>query len=92
MNFDIKDVKSWNNRDNVEVGDKGYFANNIHFLDDIVSMNLIGAIEEIDENAVLCFLYQNRIDDNVKTDRIATSKKLTDTNSLSNVPKKFQLL
>ena len=55
MNFDIKDVKSWNNRDNVEVGDKGYFANDIHFLDDIVSMNLIGAIEEIDENDVLCF-------------------------------------
>ena len=55
MNFDIKDVKSWNNRDNVEVGDKGYFANDIHFLDDIVSMNLIGAIEEIDENNVLCF-------------------------------------
>lgn len=55
MNFDIKDVKTWNNRDNVEVGDKGYFANDIHFLDDIVSMNLIGAIEEIDENGVLCF-------------------------------------
>ena len=55
MNFDIKDVKTWNNRDNVEVGDKGYFANDIHFLDDIVSMNLIGVIEEIDENGVLCF-------------------------------------
>ena len=55
MNFDKKDVKTWNNRDNVEVGDKGYFANDIHFLDDIVSMNLIGAIEEIDENDVLCF-------------------------------------
>ena len=55
MNFDIKDVKTWNNRDNVEVGDKGYFANDIHFLDDIISMNLIGAIEEIDENDVLCF-------------------------------------
>ena len=36
-------------------GDKGYFANDIHFLDDIVSMNLIGAIEEIDEKDVLCF-------------------------------------
>ena len=55
MNFDIKDVKTWNNRDNVEVGDKGYFANDIHFLDDIVSMDLIGTIEEIDENDVLCF-------------------------------------
>lgn len=55
MNFDIKDVKTWNNRDNVEVGDKGYFANDIHFLDDIISMNLIGKIEEIDENNVLCF-------------------------------------
>lgn len=55
MNFDIKDVKTWNNRDNVEVGDKGYFANDIHVLDDFVSMNLIGTIEEIDENGVLCF-------------------------------------
>lgn len=55
MNFDIKDVKSWNNRDTVEVEDKGYFANDIHFLDDIISMNLIGKIEEIDENNVLCF-------------------------------------
>lgn len=55
MKFDKKDVKTWNSRDNVEVGDKGYFANDIHFLDDIVSMNLIGAIEEIDENDVLCF-------------------------------------
>lgn len=55
MKFDIKDIKSWSNRKDVKIGDKGYFANDIHFLDDIVSMNLIGAIEEIDENDVLCF-------------------------------------
>ena len=55
MNFDIKDVKSWNNRDNVEPGDKRYFSNNIQYLNDIVSMHLIGAIEEIYENNVLCF-------------------------------------
>lgn len=55
MIFDIKDVKSWATRHDVKIGDEGYFANDIHFLDDIVSMNLIGAIEEIDENDVLCF-------------------------------------
>lgn len=55
MKFDIKDVKSWANRHDVKVGDDGYFANDIYFLDDIVSMNLIGTIEEIDENDALCF-------------------------------------
>lgn len=57
--FDKKDVKTWNNRDNVEVGDKGYFSNNIQFLDDIVCMNQIGVIEEIDENDVCCFKKQD---------------------------------
>ena len=56
--FDKKDVKTWNNRDNIEVGDKGYFSNNIQFLNDIVCMNLIGVIEEIDENDICCFKKQ----------------------------------
>lgn len=26
MNFDIKDIKSWNTRNDVKIGDEGYFA------------------------------------------------------------------
>lgn len=31
MNFDIKDMKSWANRHDVKIGDKGYFADTIFF-------------------------------------------------------------
>lgn len=32
MNFDIKDVKSWADRHDVNVGDKGYFTHSINWL------------------------------------------------------------
>ena len=32
MKFDIKDLKSWSNRQDVKVGDKGYFCERIKWL------------------------------------------------------------
>lgn len=34
MNFDVKDVKSWVNRYEVKVGDKGYVSSNLYSLQD----------------------------------------------------------
>ena len=31
MNFDIKDMKSWANRNDVKVGDSGYVANDLDY-------------------------------------------------------------
>lgn len=52
MNFDIKDVKSWANRHDVKVGDKGYFSNRIDFLED----------KNIDQLSKLDLIYDNRAD------------------------------
>lgn len=40
MKFDIKDVKSWANRHDVNVGDKGYFTHSINWLKDDFELNV----------------------------------------------------
>lgn len=54
MNFDIKDVKSWYNRHEVKVGDKGYFFNIIQkTLDNSFKR---GIITEINNDRADCFV------------------------------------
>lgn len=57
MNFDIKDVKSWANRHDVKVGDKGYVSSNLHSLQDELKNNvaLIREISHICDDDVYCF-------------------------------------
>ena len=40
MNFDIKDMKSWADRHDVNVGDKGYFTHSINLLKDDFELNV----------------------------------------------------
>lgn len=40
MNFDIKDMKSWADRHDVNVGDKGYFTHSIKWLKDDFELNV----------------------------------------------------
>lgn len=40
MKFNIKDVKSWANRHDVNVGDKGYFTHSINWLKDDFELNV----------------------------------------------------
>ena len=40
MNFDIKDMKSWADRHDVNVGDKGYFTHSINWLKDDFEHNV----------------------------------------------------
>ena len=40
MNFDIKDMKSWADRHDVNVGDKGYFTHSINWLKDDFELNV----------------------------------------------------
>lgn len=40
MNFDIKDMKSWTDRHDVNVGDKGYFTHSINWLKDDFELNV----------------------------------------------------
>lgn len=40
MNFDIKSVKSWADRHDVNVGDKGYFTHSINWLKDDFELNV----------------------------------------------------
>lgn len=54
MNFDVKDVKSWANRHDVKVGDKGYFFNKISNLHDLKE-NEYSKIESINDNQANCF-------------------------------------
>lgn len=54
MNFDIKDVKSWYNRHDVKVGDKGYFFNIIQkTLDNSFKR---GIITKINNDRADCFV------------------------------------
>lgn len=46
MNFDVKDVKSWVNRYEVKVGDKGYVSSNLYSLQDDLKNN-VALIREI---------------------------------------------
>ena len=57
MKFDIKDVKSWANRHDVKVGDKGYVSSNLHSLQDELKNNvaLIREISHICDDDVYCF-------------------------------------
>lgn len=40
MNFDIKDMKSWADRHDVNFGDKGYFTHSINWLKDDFELNV----------------------------------------------------
>lgn len=53
MNFDIKDVKSWYNRHDVKVGDKGYFADSIEELK--TEDNRTRMIDAIFDDDASCF-------------------------------------
>lgn len=57
MNFDVKDVKSWVNRYEVKVGDKGYVSSNLYSLQDDFKNNvaLIREISRICYDDVECF-------------------------------------
>lgn len=53
MEFNIKDVKSWYNRHDVKVGDKGYFADSIEELK--TEDNRTRMIEDIFDDDASCF-------------------------------------
>lgn len=57
MNFDVKDVKSWVNRYEVKIGDKGYVSSNLYSLQDDLKNNvaLIREISRICYDDVECF-------------------------------------
>lgn len=57
MKFDIKDLKSWSNRQDVKVGDKGYVSSNLHSLQDDLKNNvaLIREISHICDDDIYCF-------------------------------------
>lgn len=55
MIFDVKDVKSWANRNDVKVGDVGYFADSLLVLGDRVSMDCRGVIGDIKDRQACCF-------------------------------------
>lgn len=54
MNFDIKDVKTWATRNDVKVGDEGYF---VDFFSNFKKDNRIykGTISEIEDDVGQCF-------------------------------------
>ncbi len=54
MKFDIKDVKSWNTRNDVKIGDEGYFCNHISDLYDMRDTEY-SKIEYIRDNQANCF-------------------------------------
>lgn len=55
MNFDIKDVKSWANRQSVKVGDKGYFSNCINQLQNNKYVELT-TVYSIKDDRGTCFI------------------------------------
>lgn len=55
MKFDIKDVKSWNNRNDVKIGAKGYFSNHISDLYGMEKDIGLSEIERIHDNQANCF-------------------------------------
>lgn len=54
MKFDLKDVKSWNTRNDVKIGDEGYFCNHISDLYDMRDTEY-SKIEYIRNNQANCF-------------------------------------
>lgn len=56
MNFDVKDVKSWKDRHDVKVGDKGYVAYSIsEFRELNIDDAKCGKVIYIDDDSNLCF-------------------------------------
>ena len=56
MKFNVKDVKSWANRHDVKIGDKGYVANSIsQFRELNFGDAKCGKVTYIDDNWHLCF-------------------------------------
>lgn len=60
MNFDIKNIKSWANRNTVKIGDKGYFFDDIHSMKDKKDCTAF-TISGILDNRADCFCIKNRI-------------------------------
>lgn len=60
MKFNIKDVKSWANRNTVKIGDKGYFFDDIHSMKDKKDCTAF-TISGILDNRADCFCIKNRI-------------------------------
>ena len=54
MKFNIEDIKSWSNRKDVKIGDKGYFFSKISNLHDLKE-NEYSKIESINDNQANCF-------------------------------------
>lgn len=61
MNFDIKDVKSWANRDDVKTGDKGYFSNYISRLQ-VDNLALLTTVRRIVDDTGYCFVPEDCVD------------------------------
>ena len=61
MNFDIKDVKSWANRDDVKTGDKGYFSNYISRLQ-VGNLALLTTVRRIVDDTGYCFVPEDCVD------------------------------
>ena len=55
MNFDVKDIKSWSNRHDVKVGDKGYFSNSINQLQNDIHL-LLTTVDCIAYDTGYCFV------------------------------------
>lgn len=55
MNFDVKDIKSWSNRHDVHIGDKGYFSNYIDQLQNDIYL-LSSTVEGIVDDTGFCFV------------------------------------
>ena len=60
MDFDIKNIKSWANRDTVKIGDKGYFFDDIHSMKDKKDCTAF-SISGILDNRADCFCIKDRI-------------------------------
>lgn len=57
MNFDVKNLKSWNNRHDVKVGDEGYVSSNLNTLQDDLKSGIaqIRIICHVGDDDVYCF-------------------------------------
>lgn len=55
MNFDVKDIKSWSNRHDVHIGDKGYFSNYINQLQNDMYL-LSSTVDGIVDDTGFCFV------------------------------------
>lgn len=61
MNFDVKDIKSWANRDDVKTGDKGYFSNYISRLQ-VGNLALLTTVDRIVDDTGYCFVPEDCVD------------------------------